>query len=572
MKKLVLGVIIISSAIGVSLIYQPVLKPALYGLFNPPPVNELETFDLEKRPGVGMLLFDYAGILIGSEEGIDRYLKGIGISGGIEMVVVTLPSISDIKLQESIEEAAFRLFNNWEIGKEYGGQGILVLMVEDIGEVKIEVANGLEDVFTDLFSGVAADKQLKPHLEQGTIGFALVAIMEEFEQRAYIKKSDNYTPQLIAERDRKFLSIGAGVQRELDDYDLNQKHDASSSEITTSDKKGATTPEQAWEIIISKWLGEGKYQDYDIHTQATDLISGDQNKLKYSWAKMYKAMNYRVIQDGNYAVISFGKKKGWDNSPIFLIKTANPEGWKMDFVNQRKYVVMGAAPYWKVERGNHPYVYQSAYAWQDTAKDLPIDIDDLYSAGRDATLARQYQQAVSHIKENPNDFDAAMQAGRLGTIMALLPKDIHPYLNQAEKLNLQSPLPHKYKAINAIESNYQYKTALIQIRKFLEKGGNPVFGNNFLGYMLVKTGDRDGGMEAFKKSLQYGYDNLDDISEPAERERIIEQAMYSLDRLVRIYNKQGNGPKMIAIYEEMKLIAPNHWRVFMNSWVEKFKS
>ncbi len=565
-RKTLLIAVAIISAILASLFYRNVVTPFLSEYFDPP-VKTLQSFTLDQRPSGGMLLFDYAHILEGSEEGINNYLDRIRSQNDMELTILTIQSLSGIRPVGTVQETAFRIFNEWNIGRNNNGRGALILMVQDVGQVKIEVAQNMEDVFTDLFSGFAAVQQLKPHLEQGTAGFALVAIMEEFEQRAYLKQTGNYTPDIIAARDRKFLSMGAGVQRRISDYNVQQNK---KSDLPPSDKKGVLNPDEAWKVVVSKLQGSRKYKEFDIFSEATKLISGDQDSLRYNWASIYSNMPYEILQEGDYAIVSFGAKKGWDNSPLLLIRTQNPDGWKLDFVSQRKYVVMGSAPNWHIEMGNHPYVRLANYAWRKTGKDVPIEHYDIYTAERDSLFAAQYRGFVQKFKKNPNDFETAMQLGRLGTIMALLPQDIHPYLRKAAALNPDSPFPHKYFAIHAVESNYQYKTALAEMRKFLSKGGDPVFGNNYLGFLLFKTGKRDAAIRAFNASLAYGYKRMDDITNTSERYRIQEQAIYSYDRLVRAYYKRENSV-MVAMYDKMKTIDPLHWRVAANRWVEKFR-
>ncbi|MCK4945998.1 MAG: TPM domain-containing protein, partial [Alphaproteobacteria bacterium] len=220
-RKTLLIAVAIISAILASLFYRNVVTPFLSEYFDPP-VKTLQSFTLDQRPSGGMLLFDYAHILEGSEEGINNYLDRIRSQNDMELTILTIQSLSGIRPVGTVQETAFRIFNEWNIGRNNNGRGALILMVQDVGQVKIEVAQNMEDVFTDLFSGFAADQQLKPHLEQGTAGFALVAIMEEFEQRAYLKQTGNYTPDIIAARDRKFLSMGAGVQRRISDYNVQQ--------------------------------------------------------------------------------------------------------------------------------------------------------------------------------------------------------------------------------------------------------------------------------------------------------------------------------------------------------------
>ncbi|MCB9982718.1 MAG: TPM domain-containing protein [Rhodospirillales bacterium] len=503
-------------------------------------------FSADKRPGVGdELLFDYTGLLEYHHEGVNAYLERIRDQDGIEMLIVVLPSLSQAELGETVQESAFRLFNHWQIGRDYNGRGVLVLMAADIRQVKIEVAQELEDVFTDLFSGYAADRQLKPHLEQGTLGSGLVAVMEEFEQRAYLKQAGNYTPQSIAARDRKLLAAGAGVRRELSTYEIQKP----SFGKNTPGKKGAATPEKAWEITVSKWLGEGKYKDFDIYTEASKLISGDQDNLRYDWARRYKGKNYKILQNGDYAIVSFGKTEGWDNSPAFLMRTSDPDGWKVDFAMQRKYVVMGKAPYWSIELADHPYMNIPglySHAWTTLGKDIPLDPADIYTTDNDVGLAARYKALKA---SNTQDFETQMELGRLGVIMALLPQDIHPYLKKAMTLNPDSPLPHKYMAINTVESNYQYKTALAEMEKFLKKGGDPVFGYNYLGYLHMQTGDYNGAIKAFAQSL-----------------RAEEHNLYAYEKLSQCYAKTGQKTKGLGAFRKANAIAPDHWRTRHLEW------
>ena len=71
-------------------------------------------------------------------------------------------------------------------------------------------------------------------------------------------------------------------------------------------------------------------------------------------AQTYRNKPFEVLQNDRYAVIFFGKKKGWENAPFLFGRT--DAGWQFDIVHQRKYVRMGKSPKWGIERADYPYV------------------------------------------------------------------------------------------------------------------------------------------------------------------------------------------------------------------------
>ncbi len=567
MKKALYFIVAIASAFTSAYLYREYAKPYLFGMMNQ--TQEVTSdFREDKRPEPDFLLFDYANLLEGDKEGVNAYLERIRTQDSIEMVIVTVPSMNHEK-SKSIEERAFKLFNNWSIGRDYNNQGVLILVDQQAQDVKIEVSQNLEDVFTDRFSGFAANNQLKQHLKQDTLGYGLVGIMERLEERAHLKKAGGYTPASIAELDRKFISMGGGVKRNLADYKNNNNKSEQSPNIEQAAIRGAKTPDEAWKIIVSKWNREGKYKDIDIYTEACKLLIGDQNSTQFDWASNYVNKPYKIIVQGNYAVVSFGAKEGWDNSPMLLIRTAQPDGWKMDFTNQRKYVIMGVAPYWSVGLGNHPYVYLTSYARQSNGKDIPMIFDDIYTAERDSYYANQYRFYRNQYQQNNHNFEAALQTGRLGAIMALEPKDIRPYLKSAAQLNSNNPEPHRYLAINAVESTHQYKTAYSEMQTFIEKGGDPVFGYNYIGWLLMQLNNHDLAIDAFNKSLKANESQLKNTSDSKRKSELSDQAVYAYEKLFKCFMIKKRNQSALEMYQKMQKINPTHWRTaIIKKWVD----
>jgi hypothetical protein len=240
----------------------------------------------------------------------------------------------------SIETLAVDIVNSWRVGAGHEGRGLLLLLVDAAKQVKLEVSYELEDVFTDAFSGYVEDLQLGPYYRAGDVGTGLIAVMEMLEQRAQIKDQGEYTPEQIAKADAELLAGGAGAKRNLARYaDEGPLPDAAQGV-----GKGARSPEEAWEIMLTKWAGAGKDIDKAVYTQMTRLAMGDPDDPDPRALRAldhWRNADYQVLSDGEHAVVWFGAVDGWDNAPFLFCNTGG--GWKFDIVHQRRLVVMRGA-------------------------------------------------------------------------------------------------------------------------------------------------------------------------------------------------------------------------------------
>ncbi|MDH3872486.1 MAG: TPM domain-containing protein, partial [Gammaproteobacteria bacterium] len=232
---------------------------------------ELADFSLAQRPQDNRYLFDYAQLLEHYTEGSRKYLHSIAQRFHIEAVIVSLP---DLGPAGSIEELAVDIVNHWEIGRDYEGRGLLLLLVNEEKQVKLELGYELEDVFTDAFTGYIEDLQLKPYFLRDDLGTGLIAVMEQLEQRAQIKHQSNYTPGMIAQLDDALLAGGAGAKRRLTGYRETESRPDTALSVPAD---GATTPQEAWRTMLTKWDGKGKHIKADIYTEMTRLAMGDPN-------------------------------------------------------------------------------------------------------------------------------------------------------------------------------------------------------------------------------------------------------------------------------------------------------
>jgi hypothetical protein len=457
--------------------------------------DDLEAFELDARPQSQRYLFDYAGVLGHYEEGVHRYLERIASRFHLEALVVSVPTLP---AGHSIETLAVDIVNSWRVGAGHEGRGLLLLLVDGTKQVKLEVSYELEDVFTDAFSGYVEDLQLGPYYRAGDVGTGLIAVMEMLEQRAQIKDQGKYTPEQIAKADTELLAGGAGAKRNLARY----ANEGRVPDATQPAGEGARSPEEAWEIMLTKWAGDGKDIDKVVYTQMTRLAMGDPDDPDPRALRAldhWRNADYQVLRDGEHAVIWFGAVDGWDNAPFLFCNTNG--GWKFDIVHQRRLVVMDEAPKWKVAQGPYPYVALMHEAWQSTGKDLPLTGDDLYHCANDAAIAERMRELRAELEQNPEDVEATIALARLNVITGRRPNHVRPLLERAKKLAADRAEPYKYSAIFNVNSVFQYETAFKDIEHYIERRPNDAFGYSFKGFLLYRLARYADSIDALEEAV-----------------------------------------------------------------------
>ncbi|KEO52031.1 TPM domain-containing protein [Thioclava pacifica] len=86
---------------------------------------------------------DFAKVLTAAEvKSLDAKLGDLRDKTGIEFTVLTLPSRSDYDPSPTLESFATRLFNGWGIGNAERNDGILLMVLVQDREVRIELGSG----------------------------------------------------------------------------------------------------------------------------------------------------------------------------------------------------------------------------------------------------------------------------------------------------------------------------------------------------------------------------------------------------------------------------------------------
>lgn len=90
---------------------------------------------------------------------------------GAQIAVLVVPSTGD----DTIEDYARRVFDQWRIGRAKVDDGILLVVAKDDRRLRIEVGYGLEGAVPDLLAGRIIREQITPRFKQGDYAGGIVA-------------------------------------------------------------------------------------------------------------------------------------------------------------------------------------------------------------------------------------------------------------------------------------------------------------------------------------------------------------------------------------------------------------
>jgi uncharacterized protein len=117
-------------------------------------------------PALSGRVVDEAGVLAqAAESGLDRKLAAHEQATGDQVVVATVPSLQDLR----VEEFANRLFRAWGLGGAERDDGLLLLVAPSERKVRIEVGYGLEGVVTDAASSIIIQSLILPRFRTGDL-------------------------------------------------------------------------------------------------------------------------------------------------------------------------------------------------------------------------------------------------------------------------------------------------------------------------------------------------------------------------------------------------------------------
>lgn len=107
---------------------------------------------------------DYAKIIRDSDEReIEEYLAGLEQSTGIQIAVLTMPSLDG----EDIASFGIKVADKWQLGDKEKDNGALLLVAYAEHDLRIEVGDGLEGSLTDAKCGLILRNVIVPEFKNG---------------------------------------------------------------------------------------------------------------------------------------------------------------------------------------------------------------------------------------------------------------------------------------------------------------------------------------------------------------------------------------------------------------------
>lgn len=120
-------------------------------------------FEVPKLSGP---VVDGAGMLSsGAESRLDSALRALKKQGGTQLVVLTVPSLEGL----SIEQASIQVTDRWKLGSERGDDGVLLMIARDERRIRIEVGQGREGDLTDAHSKRIIEEAMTPLFRAGEV-------------------------------------------------------------------------------------------------------------------------------------------------------------------------------------------------------------------------------------------------------------------------------------------------------------------------------------------------------------------------------------------------------------------
>jgi len=311
----------------------------------------------------------------------------------------------------TIENYAAALFQDWDIGRQYGGKGILFLFVEDIKELKIEVSYELEDIYPDVYCS-SFQQQVKSYMSghyYGDVFSTLVnaMIFKNGKEDTIVSKQYALKRGGMSEG---FLSGGAGVTTKDFYADIQERvalaidydHDSVTAKYPAGD-----TPLITLRNYLRSLQDGVDYPFLPFLTKGSQMMRLEyphpSSQLKAMWRDEYNsATPVHIMEDGEFAAVNFSG----NNTHIYLRKSKSGK-WLVDVVKtwafQGKSLKSGL---WWLGVREQPWMFASRNeGYRNSGYQLktlrPVD-EDPYE--RLAYLREQ-------VRLNPNEANAYFELG-----------------------------------------------------------------------------------------------------------------------------------------------------------------
>ncbi|MBQ1197077.1 MAG: TPM domain-containing protein [Spirochaetaceae bacterium] len=122
-------------------------------------------------PNLASPIVDNANLISdGVEQNINNQLEDLSDSTGIQLAVLTIPTLEG----EVLESYSMKVAETWELGSAEKDTGVLLLIALEERSIRIEVGYGLEGVLTDTKCGLIIRNVIAPEFRNGNYQAGIV--------------------------------------------------------------------------------------------------------------------------------------------------------------------------------------------------------------------------------------------------------------------------------------------------------------------------------------------------------------------------------------------------------------
>jgi uncharacterized protein len=134
--------------------------------------------DVLPVPALTARVIDQTGTLSTAQrEQLEARLAGFERQAGTQLVILLVPTTAP----EDIASYAFRVADQWKLGRRDVGDGLLLVVAKNDRRVRIEVAKTLEGAIPDLAAKRVIDQAVTPAFRAGNFAGGLQAAVDELE-------------------------------------------------------------------------------------------------------------------------------------------------------------------------------------------------------------------------------------------------------------------------------------------------------------------------------------------------------------------------------------------------------
>lgn len=356
------------------------------------------------RPLKDGLLFDTAGIVQQAGE-LLTVLEHYRNQFDTEMVIATLDGIPG----SEINQYAQKLFYDWDVGRRYGGKGILLLVDSKTGQSRLEVSYQLEHVLTDVMCGRIIRNQVRPFWEMDMIYVGMLDAVFLISERSRLLALERSEAMEQAQLEDEHLSGGGGVTLPVR-FGLGSENKVRLSYDDRIQFGPGQTPLETIEkfrLALSRGINDNTLGLYTPHTQVFFAMEPVLTEEYRAYADIISECGpFNINTDGMRAVVRMDEACE-DRFPIFCLK--NHARWQLDWVTFFQSHGRELRGGWKIQRTPIGYEHLMPEAEKPPLwwSRLPVYVDPT----KDFRV--QIYEAEQQLKENPDSPENNLQMADL---------------------------------------------------------------------------------------------------------------------------------------------------------------